>query len=195
MSPVRCTLAALALVVLLSRAAAAEPQGTAPPGSPEASPTPGTPQGLVLRIGVAGIVLPEDSRGMFGAQPEVRLGWFHRQRVAIQVEGSARVWPLGGIADRSYGVAGNVLWFPPFTAERRDFYLLAGGGGAYTEPAEGDASFDPEVRAGLGVLAPLAGLIPSLHSVYFAAEYRGALVFRDGTDFVSGIALGLSRKI
>jgi len=189
MTSIRPTLAAVLLAALASTALAQESTPPAEEAAPEIA------RGLVFRVGVAGIVLPEASNGTFSAQPEVRFGWFLQQRVAIQIEGSARVWPLGGVAARSYGLAGNVLWFPPLGREGRELYLLAGGGGAYTDPAVGDTSFDPAIRGGIGVLAPLAGLVPSLAGLRLAVEYRGELVRADETDFVSGISIGVSRNL
>ena len=153
------------------------------------------PEGLVLRFGVAGIVLPEESGGTFSAQPELRLGWFPQAHLAVQVEGSARVWPLGAVASHSFGLAGNVLWFPPLSEGRRELYLLAGAGGYYTDPPVGDATFDPAVRGGVGVMAPLGGLAKSLSALRLSVEYRGEYLLADKTDFVSGIALGFSRNL
>lgn len=170
----------------------------APPAAEEAEaegPAGVVADGLVLRVGIAGIVLPEASGGTFSAQPELRIGWFTGVDMAVEVEASARVWPLGGVSAKSYGVAGNLLWFPSFGGDQRDFYLLGGGGGYYSDPVLGDASFDPVVRGGVGLLASLASLIPSAASVRLAVEYRGELLLADETDFVSGIALGLSRNL
>jgi hypothetical protein len=150
---------------------------------------------LEVQVGVAGIVLPEESRGTFSAQPEVRVGWFLRERLELQAEGDVRVWPLGTIAARSYGVSGNLLWYPPLADDRHDLYFLGGGGGAYTDPPgpAADTSFDPLLRGGVGLKVPLEGLNEAFRAIYFTAEYRGELILADSSDFVSGIALGLSR--
>lgn len=217
MSRVRSAPWALMLVILGVAPAAAQ-DAPAPREVPEPPPAPAAPpvviqaapvaaeaevaapvgvaaDGLVLRVGIAGIVLPEASGGTFSAQPELRIGWFTGVDMAVQVEASARVWPLGGVSAKSYGVAGNILWFPPLAGEQRDFYLLGGGGSYYSDPVLGDSSFDPVVRGGVGMLASLASLIPSAASVRLAVEYRGELLLADDTDFVSGIALGLSRNL
>jgi hypothetical protein len=196
MRPVRSTLAsALALALVLPRAAPAQPAPDA--GAAIPAPAPATPVagGLEVRVGVAGIVLPEASGGSFSAQPEIRVGWFLADRLELQAEGSARVWPLGSVAPHSIGTVFNVLWFPPLGAGRRDLYLLAGGGGAYADPPVGDAAFDPLLRGGLGVTAPMAGLVPAWTSISFAVEYRGELVLADDADFVSGVSLGLLRSL
>jgi hypothetical protein len=152
--------------------------------------------GLIeVQVGVAGIVLPEASRGTFSAQPELRIGLFLSDHLELQGEASVRVWPLGVVAASSLGLSGNALFYPA-TASRARIYFLGGGGGALTDPpgpAE-DSSFDPLVRGGTGVRVALAGLgVPILDPLTFVAEYRGELVFADDTDFVSGISLGVSR--
>ena len=171
------------------------PAAEAPPDTALAEPAGAIPQGLVMRFGIAGIVLPEASGGTFSAQPELRLGWFPQAHIAIQIEGSARVWPLGPVAAHSFGLAGNLLWFPPISAGRRELYLLAGGGGYYTDPPLGGSSFDPALRAGVGVMAPMGGLVHSLSALRLSMEYRGEYLFADQTDFVSGIAIGFSRNL
>lgn len=150
---------------------------------------------LEIQVGVAGIVLPEESDGLFSAQPELRVGWFVRDRIEFQVQGDVRIWPLGDTAARSYGGSGNLLWYPKLAGDRHDLYFLGGAGGAYSDPPDPALSsgFDPLVRGGIGLKVPLAGLSDALRSLFFNAEYRGELVLQDETAFVSGISIGVSR--
>lgn len=144
-----------------------------------------------IQIGVAGIVLPENSLGTYSLQPEVRVGWFIREAVEVVLQGDVRVWPLGEKAANSYG-AGVALAFFPKLNETHNLYLLGGVGGAYADPPGAvDAGFDPLVRAGFGFKVPVAGL-PLLPGAYLNVEYRGEFVLADENDFVSGAALGLS---
>ncbi len=171
------------------------------PPPPAEEPVPETaaaiaPGAIEIQLGVAGITLPESSRGTYSAQPELRLGFFLHEYMELQGELSVRVWPLGTVAANSYGVSGNVLFFIDPPTSRARLFLLGGGGGQFADPpgpAEG-RSFDPLVRGGIGVRVSLAGTgVSLLQPLSFAAEYRGELVFADDTDFVSGISLGVSR--
>lgn len=216
MSPVRMACRFLPLVALIAGPARAQdaPKPIELPARPAVQPPPtmtpppdeapaaeavvedaAPPSGLIVRIGVAGITLPEASDGTFSAQPEVRLGWFSGADLALQAEASVRVWPLGPVAARSYGVGGNLLWFPPPLQGGADLYLLGGGGGYYTDPAVGDASFDPVVRGGVGMMVPLKGMSGVLAGMRFAFEYRGEMLLADETDFVSGVSMGISREL
>ncbi len=156
-----------------------------------AAGVPITPGTMELQAGIAAIILPESVDGTFSAQPEVRFGYFLREAVELQVIGDVRVWPLGAKAPHSYGIGGVLLWFPR-VHEDRNFYLLAGAGGAYTDPpgTEG-SSFDPLGRAGFGFKVPMEGF-GFLPSAFMTIEYRAELSFADETDFVSGAALGIS---
>jgi hypothetical protein len=164
-----------------------------PPPAGAAQTFPITPGTLEFQVGVAGIVLPEDTDGMFSAQPQIRAGLFLREGVELQGEADARVWPLGPIAAHSYQVTGNLLWFPRLS-DHHELYLLGGGGGAFSNPPGPEGgSFDPLLRGGLGVKIPLVALTEAFRALYLTAEYRGELVFATNTSFVSGVALGFSR--
>ena len=86
MSRVRLALlSALASSALLPRIAACQ---TVPVD-------PGT---FEFQLGVASITLPEESDGMYSAEPELRVGWFLRQTLEVMVQGNIRAWPLGATA-------------------------------------------------------------------------------------------------
>ncbi|HET9886640.1 MAG TPA: hypothetical protein VFR10_03940, partial [bacterium] len=97
----------------------------------------------------------------------------------------------------------SLLWFPQI-GNHRNMYMLAGAGGAITDPpGEPDGGFKPLVRAGVGFKVPMSGL-KFLGDAYLTMEYRGEMVFiddpeffeddtiEDGSNFVSGAAIGLS---
>jgi hypothetical protein len=148
---------------------------------------------MEVQVGAAGIVLPENTNGMVSAQPELRLGYFVSEGLQLQIVGDARVWPLGMVAPANYGVGAQFLWFPNLGPQNRNLYLLAGAGGAYSDPPRDDSQFDPLARVGLGVKVPLAGVgLGFLQRAHLTVEYRGELLFQDETDFVSGAAVGFS---
>lgn len=146
-----------------------------------------------LQVGGVGVVMPEDSGGMVSLQPEVRFGYFIGEGLQVQLAGDVRVWPLGLVAPARYGGAVSLLWFPNLGPQNRDLYLLAGAGGAYTDPpgSRAEGEFDPLLRVGLGIKVPLGAFL-LLERAHLTMEYRGDLVLQDETDFLSGIGIGLS---
>jgi hypothetical protein len=162
-----------------------------------------------IQVGIAAVSTPEIVSGFVSAQPELRWGFFLSDGLELQLIADTRVWPLGAYAPKSYGGSLNVLWFPDLGARDRNFYLLAGAGGAWNDPPPEslDASFDPAVRAGIGVKVPLDALgLGFLVGTHLGAEYRGEFVFlnEDADDyaylgdvatdleFLSGVAIGVS---
>jgi hypothetical protein len=148
-----------------------------------------------IQAGIGATLMPEDEEGFVSVQPELRVGWFLGDGLMIQAMGDSRVWPLGTVGSSSYGVTGNLLWFPNLGPGNRNFYLLGGAGGTLQDPpgpAEG-SSFDTLLRAGIGAKAPMAGVgVGWLDVSYFTMEFRTDLVIQDETNFVSGISMGLS---
>lgn len=150
--------------------------------------SPGTKE---LQIGVAGIVLPENVNGTFSAQIEARVGLFLKEALEAQVAGDVRLWPLGDKAPDSYGIGVNFLWYPKLY-EDRNLYVLAGAGGALTDPpGPDDGGFDPLMRAGFGFKVPVSKFV-FIPASFLTIEYRGEMLFADDSDFVSGAGLALS---
>ncbi|NNE44695.1 MAG: hypothetical protein HKN12_10830 [Gemmatimonadetes bacterium] len=150
---------------------------------------------LELQFGIATIALPEDTEGTYSAQPQLRLGLFLSEALQFQVEGYARVWPLGAVAPSSYGVVAQVAWYPSVGPNVRGLYFLAGAGGALNEPPGfmTESSFDPLVRGGLGYRVPLNELgVGFLTAAHLNAEYRAEYLLEDPSDFVSGVAVSFS---
>jgi hypothetical protein len=179
----RCGLAVLATVLL------------GPIGA-RAQTFPMTPGTLEIQVGVGAILLPESSDGTYSAQPEVRVGLFLMPGVQLQVQGDARLWPLGSVAPKSYGASAHLVWFPSLGPENRNLYLMAGGGGALTDPPARtglDSGFDPLFRGGLGYKIPLSGLrLGFLRQTHLNVEARLEAIFQDEVDVVSGGAIGFS---
>ncbi len=195
---------ATALAVVLPLAGAWLPGGNA--GAQTFPVVGGTQE---VQIGFSVVTLPEITGGTWSAQPELRWGLFIADGLEIQVTADARAYPLGTTAPKSYGGGVNVLWFPVLGDRDRNFYLLAGGGGAYSDPSSPaiDASFDPAGRIGLGVKVPLDAMgLGFLMGRHLGAEYRGDFVFlnEDADDYpyeedfatsleyVSGFTIGVS---
>jgi hypothetical protein len=157
---------------------------------------PTTPGTLEVQFGLGAIILPESSDGTYSAQPEVRVGLFLMPGVELQVQGDARIWPLGSVAARNYGAGAHLLWYPNLSPENRSLYLMAGAGGALTRPPARtglDSSFDPLLRGGIGFKVPLSGLdIGVLTRSHLTVEARLEAIFQDETDLVSGGAVALS---
>jgi hypothetical protein len=179
----RCGLATLASVLLGFVPASAQT-------FPMASGT------LEVQFGLAAIVLPEGSDGAYSAQPELRVGLFLMPGLELQVQGDARLWPLGSVAAKSYGASAHLLWFPALSPENRNFYLMAGGGGALSDPPARtglDSGFDPLLRGGLGYKVPVSGLdFGFLKRPHLTVEGRLEALFQDETDLVSGGSVALS---
>ncbi|MGQ0722641.1 MAG: hypothetical protein ACT4PE_13880 [Candidatus Eiseniibacteriota bacterium] len=180
----RCGLAAPLAAVLL---------GFVPASAQTFPMTSGT---LEVQFGLGAVMLPEGSDGTYSAQPELRLGLFLMPGFELQVQGDARLWPLGSVAAKSYGASAQVLWFPRLSPENRNFYLMAGGGGALNDPPARtglDSGFDPLLRGGLGYKVPLTGLdFAFLKQSHLTIEGRLEALFQDETDLVSGGAIALS---
>jgi hypothetical protein len=153
--------------------------------------------------GFSGIVLPEAFNGTWSAQIEGRAGYFIKEALEIQGMINWRVWPLGGKAPHYYDFGVSALWFPKI-GDIRNMYLLGGAGGAVTDPPhEPEGGFKPLIRAGVGFKVPMRGL-EFLGNAYLTMEYRAEMVFiddpeffedptiEDGSDFVSGAAIGIS---
>jgi len=166
-------------------------------------PVPIDPGTIEMQFGAAGIVLPENFRGTFSAQPEARIGYFISKGLEIQAQGEVRVWPLGGQAPDHYGIGVSALYFPALR-EEQNFYLLGGLGGALIDPpGELEGGFKPFARAGVGFKVSMAGL-KFLGSGFLNMEYRFEKLFVDdaelfddptlesGSSVVSGAAIGLS---
>lgn len=151
---------------------------------------------MEIGVGVSAVALPERITGSISAQPEVRVGFFLAEGLMLQVVGDARVWPLGNTAPSTYGVAGNLLWFPNLGPRSRNLYLMAGGGGNFVDspnPAD-DSSIDPLLRGGVGVKVPLEEIgLGFLHPYHFTVEFREEVVTGDETDFLSAVSFALSR--
>ena len=162
-----------------------------------------------LQFGLSMVSMPEITSGSWSAQPEVRWGLFLADALELQVTADVRAWPLGAEAPKSYGGIVGLLWFPDLSAGERNFYLLAGAGGAWSDPPEItiDASFDPTVRGGMGLKVPLDNLgLGFLAGKHLNAEYRLDFVYlnEDETDypaftdvatnydFLSGMTIGIS---
>jgi hypothetical protein len=171
--------------------------------SKAAVPVPIDPGTIEMQVGVAGIVLPENFRGTFSAQPEARIGYFISRGLELQAQGDVRVWPLGGKAPDHYGIGVSALYFPALR-EEQNFYLLGGLGGALIDPpGPPEGGVKPFARAGVGFKVSMAGL-KFLGSGFLNMEYRFEKVFVDaaelfddptregGSSLVSGAALGLS---
>jgi hypothetical protein len=174
-----------------------------PASSDAAVPVPIDPGTVEFQFGAAGIVLPENFRGTFSAQPEARIGYFIRRGVEIQGQAEMRVWPLGGYAPDHYGIGVSALYFPALR-EEQNFYVLGGLGGALIDPpGESDGGFKPFARAGVGSKVSMAGL-KYLGSGFLNMEYRFEKLFVDaadlfddptrdgGSSLVSGVSLGFS---
>ena len=153
--------------------------------------------------GFSGIVLPESFNGTWSAQIEGRTGYFIMEAVELQGMINVRVWPLGSKAPHYTDFGASVLWFPKI-GENQNMYLMGGAGGATTNPpGEPEGGFKPLIRAGFGFKVPMSGL-KFLGDAYLTMEYRAEMVFiddteffedptiEDGSDFVSGAAIGLS---
>ncbi len=153
---------------------------------------PVVPGSLEIQGGIGMVLMPEEEKGFVSAQPELRVGYFFAEGVMLQAMGDTRVWPLGTVGSSSYGVTGNILWFPNFAD--RSLYFLGGAGGTLQDPpGEEGSSFDTLLRGGLGMKASLAGIGAGwLAASHFTMEYRTDIVMKDETNIVSGIALGLS---
>jgi len=149
-----------------------------------------------VEFGVAGIILPESEDGPYSAQPEVRLGYFLAEGLELQLGLHGRIWPLGGVASKSFGLAGHLLWYPNLGPDSRNLYLMGGGGAARNDPPpriKRDPNIDPFVRGGLGYKVPLRNLgVGFLMSAHLTAEYRVEYVLEENNDFVSGALLALS---
>ncbi len=163
-----------------------------------------------LQIGFSMMSMPEIVSVTWSAHPELRWGIFLGEGFEAQLTADMRVWPLGIAAPRSYGGGLNLLWFPNLGQGHRNLYLLLGGGGAWTDPAEPtiDASLDPAGRVGLGAKVSLEQLgLPFLVGWHLTTEYRGEFVYLNedsadypglpesastGLDFVSGVTVGVS---
>jgi hypothetical protein len=156
---------------------------------------PVVPGTLEIGAGMAAVALPEATTGSISAQPEVRVGYFFAEGMMLQVVADTRVWPLGIVAPTSYGIAGNVLWFPNLGPQNRNLYLMAGAGGALVDPpgpAKG-SSVDPMIRGGLGVKVSLADVgLHFLRPFHLTVEFREEYVHSDENDFLAGLAFGLS---
>jgi hypothetical protein len=143
--------------------------------------------------GFNGTVLPEGYSPLWSAQVEARAGMFIAEGLEIQAIGDVRVWPLGAEAPKSYGITGNLLWFPR-TGETRNLYLLGGGGGFFRDqatPTQPESGFQPMLRTAVGtkIKMPGQGAVRNLH---LTTEFRGDFWFEEQTSFVAGFAIGLS---
>jgi len=143
--------------------------------------------------GFSGTMLPEAYDALWAAQIEARAGMFVVEGWEIQVIGDARIWPLGTQAPKSYGITGNVLWFPRM-GEHRNLYLMGGAGGFQRDPAtetQPEAGFQMVVRTAVGtkIKMPGQGFIGRTH---LTTEFRGDFWFEETTSFVAGFAIGLS---
>jgi hypothetical protein len=166
------------------------------PASASAQTFPMTSGTIEVQLGLGAIMLPEGSDGTYSAQPELRVGLFLWPGLQLQVQGDARLWPLGGVAAKSYGACAHLLWFPELSPENRSFYLMAGAGGALNDPPARtglDSGFDPMLRGGVGYKVPLSGLeVGFLKRTHLTVEGRLEALFQDETDLVSGGAVALS---
>jgi hypothetical protein len=162
-----------------------------------------------LQIGVSMVSLPEITNGSWSAQPEVRWGLFLADGLELQVGLDTRVWPLGSQAPKSYGGGVSMLWFPDLGTVDRNFYLLAGAAGMWSDPPQAafHASFDPVGRGGMGLKVPLDNLgLGFLAGKHLTVEYRLDFVLLNedeedyavlgdvatNYDFLSGLAVGVS---
>lgn len=152
-----------------------------------------------VEFGFAGIVLPESEDGTYSAQPELRFGYFLAEGLELQLGLHGRIWPLGAVASKNYGVAGHVRWYPNLGPGNRNLYLLGGAGAARNDPPPRipeEASVDPFARGGLGYKIPLRDLgIGFLSGAHLATEYRLEYVLRGDNDLVSGGLLALSYSL
>jgi hypothetical protein len=157
---------------------------------------PVTPGTLELQVGFAAITLPEGSDGSYSAQPQVRLGMFLAPGLALQVEGSFRIWPLGAVAPGSIGASAQIAWFPTLGQGNRNLYLMAGAGATRNDPPARtglDTSTDPQARVGLGYKIPLSNLdLGFVSKAHLNVEYRAEFLLEDETALVSGASLGLA---
>lgn len=153
--------------------------------------------------GASGIVLPESFNGTWSLQLEGRVGYFIGEGWELQGMINGRVWPLGSKAPKYVDLGGSVLYFPEIGG-KRNMYVLGGAGVAKTDPnGPPEGGFKPLIRAGFGFKVPMSGL-KFLGNAFLTMEYRGEMVFiddaeffedptiEDGSDFVSGAAIGLS---
>ncbi|MBZ0267087.1 hypothetical protein K8I85_02940 [bacterium] len=151
---------------------------------------------MEIGAGISAVALPEQTTGSISAQPEVRVGYFLAEGLMLQVTADTRVWPLGTAAPSTYGVAGNLLWFPNLGPRSRNMYLMAGGGGNFVDPPSPtvDSSLDPLLRIGVGVKVPMEEIgLNFLHPYHFTVEFREEMAVGDETDFLSGLSFTLSR--
>ena len=165
------------------------------PKSSGAQSFPVTPPSMEVQVGAAAITLPEQYDGLFGWQAEVRWGMFLLTGLQLQIQGDARIWPLGAKAPKNYGGAGHLAWYPRM-GDSRNLYLLVGVGGGWSDPPKslGEARFNPLGRAGIGYKVSLEDLgIGFLRSWHFTSEFRvEGHVLEDSTEILSGVGLGMS---
>jgi hypothetical protein len=180
------------------------------PGTAPAQTFPVTKGSQEIQVGFSAISLPEFVGGSISAQPELRYGRFVGEGLEVQLGAETRVWPLGTQAPKLYGGSLSVLWYPNLGPRNRNLYLLVGGGGSWNDPPQvtRDASFDPAVRAGMGVKVSLENLgLAFASGWHLTVEYREELVLYNedegayaglGTDvstdrdLLSGLAIGVS---
>ena len=152
--------------------------------------------------GVSGIVLPESFNGTWSLQIEGRVGYFIKEGWELQGMINGRLWPLGSQAPKYVDLGGSILYFPEIGG-KRNMYLLGGAAAAKTDPpGPPEGGFKPLIRAGFGFKVPMSGL-KFLGDAFLTMEYRAEMVFiddaeffedptiEDGSDFVSGAAIGL----
>lgn len=153
--------------------------------------------------GASGIVLPESFDGTWSLQIEGRAGYFIKEGWELQSMLNWRVWPLGSKAPKYVDLGGSILYFPEI-GNKRNMYVLGGAAAVKTDPnGPAEGGFKPLIRAGFGFKVPMSGL-KFLGDAYLTMEYRAEMVFiddaeffedptiEDGSDFVSGAAIGLS---
>ena len=151
---------------------------------------PGTLEG---QLGASLSVLPEEVNATTAIQLEGRGGYFFGEGLEAVVAVDARVWPLGKEAPASYGVTGNVAWYPAIS-EEQNLYLMAGGGGFFRDPDEStglDSGFQPMVRGAVGQKISLERMGP-VKNFYLTSEFHLSMWFEEETSIIGGISLGLS---
>lgn len=151
---------------------------------------PGTIEG---QIGASISVLPEVVDAPTAIQLEGRGGYFFAEGLEAVVIADMRVWPLGNQAPGSFGVTGNVAWYPAIS-EERSLYLSVGGGGFFRDPDESsplDSGFQPMVRGAVGQKISLEKMGP-VKDFYLTSEFHLSAWFEEETSLIGGISIGLS---
>ena len=151
---------------------------------------PGTLEG---QIGASHSVLPEEVNATTAIQLEGRGGYFFAEGLEAVLAVDTRIWPLGSQAPASFGVTGNVAWYPAIS-EERNLYLSAGGGGFFRDPDESsplDSGFQPMFRGAVGQKISLEKMGP-VRDFYLTSEFHLSVWFEEETSIIGGISIGLS---